>query len=273
MRHNMLKLPKIAIIGLGNMGEALIQGMLNANVVDAKDITGVEAIADRATEVSEKYSILLADDAGAAVKNAELVIIAVKPKDAEKALKSFDGDKGRLVVSICAGLKLDWFAQRLAEGSPVVRVMPNTPALVGEGASAFVANAHVDARMRGWARQIFGAVGRVVEVEDEKLMDAVTGLSGSGPAYVFTMIEALADGGVLMGLPRPLAIELAAQTVLGAAAMALGGLAHTADLKDRVASPGGTTIEGLRALEAGGFRSAVIEAVAAAAKKSRELGG
>jgi pyrroline-5-carboxylate reductase len=255
------------------MGEALLAGMLAKGVVEAENVTGVEAVRERGAEIAGKYNIKIAGDAREAVKHAEIVIIAVKPKDADAALKTFDGDAGRLVISICAGLKLDWFAARLPPNSPVVRVMPNTPALVGEGASAFCATKAVDARMRGWTTQIFGAVGKVVEVDDEKLMDAVTGLSGSGPAYVFTFIEALADGGVLMGLPRPLAVTLAAQTVLGAAAMALSGVAHTAELKDRVASPGGTTIEGLRALEAGGIRSAVIEAVAAATRRSRELGG
>lgn len=269
----MHKLGKLAIIGLGNMGEALLAGILARGLVDAADVTGVEAVRERGAEIAGKYNIKVYAEPAEALGHAEIVILAVKPKDAEKALAALDGDTGRLMISICAGLKLGWFAARLPEGAPVIRVMPNTPALIGEGATAFVANPHVDARMRDWAGQIFGSVGKVAEVEDEKLMDAVTGLSGSGPAYVFTFIEALADGGVLMGLPRGLANTLAAQTVLGAAAMALSGIAHTAELKDRVASPGGTTIEGLRALEAGNFRSAVIEAVKAATKRSSELGG
>lgn len=269
----MAKLPKVALIGLGNMGEALLAGMLASSAVDARNVTGVEPVRERAAEIAGKYNVKIAQTIAEAVASAEIVILAVKPKDAEKALAALDGDTGRLLVSICAGLKLDWFASRLPEGSPIVRVMPNTPALVGEGASAFVCNGAVDARMKHWTAAIFGSVGKVVEVEDEKLMDAVTGLSGSGPAYVFTIIEALADGGVAMGLPRPLAITLAAQTVLGAAKMALSGVAHTAELKDRVASPGGTTIEGLRALENAGVRAGVMEAVCAASKRSRELGG
>ncbi|TLN15398.1 pyrroline-5-carboxylate reductase, partial [bacterium] len=161
----------------------------------------------------------------------------------------------------------------LGEGARVVRVMPNTPALVGEGASAYCPSAEATDEDCLVTEKIFGAVGKVMRVSDEKLMDAVTGLSGSGPAYVFLFMEALADAGVAAGLDRATARELAYQTVKGSAVMAQNSPLHTGELKDRVCSPGGTTIEGVRTLEESGFRSAVMEAVLAAAKKSKELGG
>lgn len=269
----MEKLPKTAIIGLGNMGEALLAGILSKKLADPADLVGVEALAERAGDVAKSYGIKVTSDPAEAAAQAEMVIIAVKPKDATAVLKKLGGGEGKLIVSICAGLTLNFFESRLKEGARVVRVMPNTPALVGEGASVYVASRTVDADSAAAVELLLSGVGYSVRVEDEKLMDAVTGLSGSGPAYVFIMIEALADGGVASGLPRELAFRLAAQTVLGSALMALGGVAHTAELKDRVCSPGGTTIEGVRKLEEGGFRSALIEAVRAATARSRELGG
>lgn len=266
-----MTMPKLAIIGLGNMGEALLSGMLSKGVTSPSQVIGVEMVPERLAEIAAKYGIATSTDVGAAAREAQMVLVAVKPKDAEGVVSQIP--EGKLVVSICAGLTIHWFEKHLPKETGVVRVMPNTPALVGEGAAGFASNRYVTQEGEGYVRGMLGAVGRCVKVEDEKLLDAVTGLSGSGPAYVLLMIEAMADGGVAAGLPRQLAIELAAQTVLGTAAMALSGVAHTAELKDRVCSPGGTTIEGVRRLEAGGFRSAVIEAVVAASKKSKELGG
>ncbi|MHB8764056.1 MAG: pyrroline-5-carboxylate reductase, partial [Deferrisomatales bacterium] len=180
---------------------------------------------------------------------------------------------GALVVSVCAGVPLGRLTAGLPPGTPVVRCMPNTPALVGCGASVYCANPHVTAEGRRAVELLLGAVGQVHEVQKESLLDAVTGLSGSGPAYAFTFLEALADGGVLAGLPRALARALACQTLLGAARLAQASDEHTAELKDRVTSPGGTTSAGLRELELRGFRGAVIEAVRAAAERSKELGG
>jgi pyrroline-5-carboxylate reductase len=181
-----------------------------------------------------------------------------------------------LIVSIAAGLRLSKIAEGLAdagrkEALRLVRVMPNTPCLVGQSASGFCAGPHATAQDLQLVEQLLGAVGKAFQVE-EKMLDAVTGLSGSGPAFVYVMIEALSDGGVRMGLPRNVASALAAQTVLGAAAMVLSTGEHPAVLKDRVASPGGTTIAGLQALESGGVRGALIAAVEAATKRSQELG-
>ncbi len=264
---------KIAIIGLGNMGEALLSGLLERKVVTPEQVVGVEARAVRQAEVSGLYGIKVTDDAAAAAKQADIILMAVKPKDAERALSEMELDGSRLVVSICAGLTLDWFSARTSPKTPVVRVMPNTPALVGQGASVYCAGEHADAHHSVTVEQLLGAVGKVFRVDDEKLMDAVTGLSGSGPAYVFLMLEALADGGVAAGLPRGLARDLAVQTLIGAATMAAGSVEHTAELKDRVCSPAGTTIEGVRVLEGAGLRTALIEAVVAATERSRELGG
>ncbi len=209
-------------------------------------------------------------DNAEAVAAAQTIVLAMKPQHFASAAATLRIGEDRLIVSILAGVRL----QRLAEAFPharLIRVMPNTPALVGQGASAYAKGPRADDKDAAFVETMFAAVGRVVAVE-ERLLDAVTGLSGSGPAYVYVLIEALSDGGVRMGLPRSIATTLAAQTVLGAAEMVLRTNEHPAVLKDRVASPGGTTIAGLAALEGAGFRSALIAAVEAAARRSEELG-
>lgn len=270
----MTKLPPLAVVGLGNMGEALIKALLDAELLSAPEVRGVEKMPDRGAEMVRRYGLTLCTTAGEACADAEAVLLAVKPQDADSALADLaPAAAGKLVISICAGITLRRLEGRLPPGTPVVRAMPNTPALVRAGATVYCANAHVAAEHRVAVEALLGAVGAVHPVDKESLLDAVTGLSGSGPAYVFTFLEALADGGVLAGLPRPLAQALALQTVAGSARLVDAGGEHTAQLKDRVASPGGTTIAGLRELERGAFRSAVIEAVLAAAKRSEDLGG
>jgi len=228
---------------------------------------------ERIDELSKRYGIEGTLDNVAAVKGAQVVVIAVKPQDIEALL----GDVGvaleasQTVLSIAAAIPTELIERHVGDGIPVVRAMPNTPVLVRDGVSALSFGAGVTDKDQLLARRLFEAVGRTVVVE-EKLMDAVTGLSGSGPAYVFLAIEALADGGVKMGLPRTVADLLAAQTVLGAARMVLETGEHPAKLKDRVASPGGTTIAGLHRLEQGGLRATLMAAVEAAAKRSEELG-
>ncbi len=205
----------------------------------------------------------------------DVLFLAVKPQQIAQALGNLRGKvgPGKLVVSIAAGVRLATLAEGLGNTAvPLVRVMPNTPCLVGQGASAYCLGSHATEEHGRLVKQLLEAVGIAFPV-DEKLLDAVTGLSGSGPAFVYVMIEALSDGGVRMGLPRNVATALAAQTVRGAAEMVLRTGEHPGVLKDRVTSPGGTTIAGIQALEAGGLRAALMAAVEAAARRSAELGG
>lgn len=263
---------KLALIGGGRMGQALVDGLIAAGQVVATDVHVVEPHPAAVAWWSDRHPACRVDsDIVAAVEAAATVIIAVKPDTVATAAGQAAGRwGGRLILSVAAGIKLDrltdWFAT-----DRIIRVMPNTPCLVGQGASAYCCATGATDLDRELADRVLSAVGLAIEVA-EKQMDAVTGLSGSGPAYVCVMIEALADGGVLAGLPRDIAMRLATQTVLGSAAMIEQSGRHPGELKDAVASPGGTTIAGLRALEQNGFRAALIDAVAAAANRSGELG-
>ena len=262
----------IAVLGGGQMAEALIGGVLASKVSEPALLCATDPVAARRDLLKSRFGIEVSDNNARAAAGADLVLLAVKPqvmpavlKDARAALA------GKLVVSIAAGVTTAWIRERIPAARAIVRAMPNTPALVREGVTALTSQADLPAGDLTAVRALFEAVGSVVMVE-ERLMDAVTGLSGSGPAYVFVAIEALADGGVKMGLPRATAQALAAQTVLGAARMVLEQGEHPARLKDQVASPGGTTIAGLHQLEAGGLRGCLMAAVEAATKRSQELG-
>lgn len=269
-----MTLPRLALVGVGNMGEALLKGLLDRGVTTPARVTGAEKAPDRAAEMVRRYGITVSGSVAEACREAGLVLLAVKPQDVDSALSELGAwDASKLLVSICAGVTLERLGRSLPEGAAAVRVMPNAPALAGCGASVYCANPHVTPAQRETVATLLGAVGEVHAVEKEALLDAVTGLSGSGPAYAYVFLEALADAGVLMGLPRDLSRALARQTLFGAACMAREPGTHTAELKDRVASPGGTTIAGLRELELRGFRGAVIEAVRAATLRSKELGG
>lgn len=264
---------KLAVIGGGNMGEALMAGWLADGLAAPDDLWATDVVPERLAALRTRYGIRIGQDSAEAGSWADVVVLAVKPQNIDQVL---DGLKDRmsdrvLIVSIAAGIPLARIAARLGGNRKLVRVMPNTPALIRAGASALAASPSVSAEERAFVVRLFQAVGTVVVVE-ERLMDAVTGLSGSGPAYVFQIIEALADGGVKMGLPRETALTLAAQTVLGAAKQLVETGEHPGRLKDKVASPGGTTIAGLHALEAGGVRAALMAAVEAATKRSEELG-
>jgi len=261
---------KVALIGAGQMATALAGGWIRSNTFAPDRILAADP-SPAAREAFERATgcRAVADNAEAVVA-AQTVVLAMKPQHFASAAASVRIGPETLVVSILAGVRL----QRLDEAFPqarLIRVMPNTPALVGQGASAYAMGPRAGSDDAALVETMFAAVGRVAAVE-ERLLDAVTGLSGSGPAYVYVLIEALSDGGVRMGLPRSTALTLAAQTVLGAAQMVLHTKEHPAVLKDRVASPGGTTIAGLAALEEAGFRSALIAAVEAAARRSEELG-
>lgn len=262
----------IAFLGGGQMAEALIGGLVASKVASPGAISATDPMAARRDLLTSRFGIRVSESNGAAVREADLIVLAVKPQ-AMPAVLSEVGPalSGKLVVSIAAGVTVAWIRERVVQPRGIVRAMPNTPALVREGVTALAYQPDLSADDVAAVRCVFEAVGSVVAVE-ERLMDAVTGLSGSGPAYVFVAIEALADGGVKMGLPRATAQLLAAQTVLGAARMVLERGEHPARLKDQVASPGGTTIAGLHQLEIGGMRGCVMAAVEAATKRSQELG-
>ncbi|MCB1227882.1 MAG: pyrroline-5-carboxylate reductase [Verrucomicrobiales bacterium] len=265
---------KIGLIGCGKMGGALLRGVAQAlQPGQEMQVTLCDAV-PAAVEALQKSLPMPAQSAQplATAEASDVVILAVKPADMPALCQSLAAASGtRLYLSIAAGVKLADLESWLGGPQRVIRVMPNTPALVGAGAAAFARGGQATDADAAVATQIFGSVGTVTEVP-EKLLDAVTGLSGSGPAYGYTVIEALADGGVLMGLPRAAALELAAQTVLGAARMVLETGLHPAVLRDQVTSPGGTTIAGLEQLETHGLRRALIQAVRSATERSQELG-
>ncbi|HEU4685442.1 MAG TPA: pyrroline-5-carboxylate reductase [Nitrospira sp.] len=263
---------KVAFIGGGQMAEALIGGLLAGRVVAAGSLRATDPDPSRGDRLKSAFGIRVDRENREAVAWADVVVLAVKPQVLGAVLEEIGPELGgRLVISIAAGVTIQAIQSKAKGTTTVVRAMPNQPALVREGATALSAGPGVADDDLRVARLIFESVGRVVCLE-ERLMDAVTGVSGSGPAYVFQAIEALADGGVKMGLPRETAQVLAAQTVLGAAKMVLESGEHPAMLKDRVASPGGTTIAGLHQLEEGGFRATLMGAVEAATKRSQELG-
>ena len=263
---------RLAVIGSGNMAEALVRGILRAGLLLPDAITTSDVVPDRLRLFREQFGVATDTDNAAIAAKADLVLLAVKPQGMGEVLQGMaQAVEKQLVISIAAGVPTYFIEGRFPSPVRVVRVMPNTPALVLEGASALCAGSHATAEDLAAAQAIFQAVGRTVVLE-ESALDAVTGLSGSGPAYVFVIIEALADAGVGVGLSRDVAQLLAAQTVLGSARMVLETGKHPAALKDMVTSPGGTTIAGLHALESGALRAALLDAVRAATERSRELG-
>ncbi len=258
---------RLQIIGGGRMGEALLGGLIAANWAP-QELVVVEALEARRAELAQRFAdVVVADEP----QPSEGVVVAVKPADVATAVSSAVGHGAERVLSIAAGVTLATLQAAAGEGVPVVRAMPNTPALVGMGASAIAGGLHAGRGDLAWAESVLGAVGKVVQVSEPQL-DAVTGLSGSGPAYVFLLAEALIDAGVLVGLPRDVAVELATQTLLGSATLLDQSTDGPEALRAAVTSPGGTTAAGLRALEAAGMRSAVLDAVEAATQRSRELG-
>jgi pyrroline-5-carboxylate reductase len=274
---NALDGKRIGFIGGGAMTTALVGGLRSAEVAAEQIVVG-EPDPARRKAIETLHGIHATADNTAVVADRDVVVVAVKPAVAVPALKALAAslDASALTrplwISIAAGVPLAALESALPEAARVVRVMPNTPAQAGAGAAALCPNARTGPEDRAIARALFRAVGIEWECPSESLLDAVTGLSGSGPAYVFVFLEALADAGVRVGLPREAALRLAAQTVYGAAKLVIDSGQHPAVLKDQVASPGGTTIAGLERLEAGGLRAAVYEAVAAATRRSRELG-
>lgn len=265
----------IGFIGAGNMGEALIKGLLASKKITPAQIFVADKVKERLAYIAEHYEAKVFTKNFEVAKGADIIIIAVKPNDVKSALEEIGSDlnKDKLLISIAAGVTMDYIRQCLPHPVSLVRVMPNTPALVMEGAVGICPGQGVSKEDSAIAAAIFEAVGKVQIIENEELMDAVTGLSGSGPAYVFLILEALSDAGVRVGLSRKTANLLAIQTVLGSAKLALESGKHFGELKDMVTSPGGTTIAGLEKLEECGVRSAIIKAVEAATKRSKELSG
>jgi pyrroline-5-carboxylate reductase len=257
---------RLVIVGGGRMGEAILGGLLGAGWV-AADLAVAEKVPARAAALRARFPGVAVGDA---VPVAEGAVLAVKPADVAGACAEVAAAGARRALSIAAGVPLARLEAALGE-VPVVRAMPNTPSLVGAGVAAVAAGAHAGDDDLAWAEEVLGAVGEVVRVP-EHLLDAVTGLSGSGPAYVFLVVEAMVEGGVLAGLPRDVATRLATATLLGSARLLAEGPEGPESLRAAVTSPGGTTAAGLRVLEAAGVRSAFLEAVAAAAERSRQLG-
>lgn len=265
---------QIAFIGTGQMATALARGF-SRQLVQVRQISGCDPSEDarRAFAQTVGEGMCLSNQPADIIPEATIIILAVKPQVMVKALQQISPlvSSSQVVVSIAAGITLDKMAQSLPEGTRVIRVMPNTPCLIGRGACGVSAGAFATSADLGLVRTLLETVG-IVEVVPETLLDAVTGLSGSGPAYVFQIIEALSDGGVRMGLPRATATRLAAQTLAGASEMLLQTGQHPGVLKDAVSSPGGTTIAGLHAMERGAVRAAIMNAVEAATLRSAELG-
>jgi pyrroline-5-carboxylate reductase len=262
----------IGFLGAGNMAEALLRGLLRGHAA-AEQISASGPREERMFELAKRYGIFTTTDNAALAERSEILILAVKPQILRRVLDEISPRvrPDALVISIAAGVPIAAIAERLKPQTRVIRTMPNTPALVDAGATAISGGAHVTPADLALARRIFDAVGISV-VLDEGLLDAVTGLSGSGPAYIFLILEALADAGVKVGLSRRTAQLLAAQTMLGSAKLLLETNEHPGRLKDMVTSPGGTAITGLHTLESGGLRTTLIDAVEAATRRSRELG-
>lgn len=264
---------KIAFLGGGNMAGALIKGLLGAHACRPEDLLVTDVREDRLAQLKREHGVATSTDNATAATWADVVVLATKPQIFDRLLTQIERAvrPETLVISIAAGVPVSAIEGRLPPGTRVVRTMPNTPAIVEAGATAIAAGTHATTDDLAVARAIFSSVGVVVQL-DESLVDAATGLSGSGPAYIFLIIEALSDAGVKVGLHRDSALLLAAQTVLGSAKLLIDTGEHPGRLKDMVTSPGGTAIAGLHTLEAGGLRTTLMNAVEAATRRAQELG-
>ncbi|MDP7421764.1 MAG: pyrroline-5-carboxylate reductase [bacterium] len=268
----MLKQLKIGVIGVGKIGEALILGLLDAGTVKKDSIIGSVYHQERIRKLKKKLGITITRNNCQLVKQSDIVIIAVKPQVMDSVLNTIAGElnPSKLVISVAAAITTDFVERRIPEKIPVVRVMPNMPCLINAGMSVISPGKHANRHAISITREIFKAVGEVQTLE-EKHMDAVTALSGSGPAYVYVIMESLAEAGVKVGMPRDISTRLAAQTLLGAAKMVLVTGEHPAKLKDEVTTPAGTTIDGILELEEGKLRVTLIKAVVKATQRSAEL--
>lgn len=263
----------IAFIGGGTMAEAILNGVLEKKLATPGDIAVVEPVEARRAYLTQRYGVVTTDNAKTATDSGEIIVLAVKPQDLPSAMAGIKGTLkvSQAVLSIVAGVKIAAITAGLGHAA-VIRVMPNTPAQIGAAASVWTATPEVTAERLGDTRYLLQAIGEEVQVAGEKYVDMATGLSGSGPAYVFMFIESLIDAGVHVGLPRDMAAKLAVQTVLGSAQLVQQSGRHPAELRNMVTSPGGTTADGTLLLEGSGFRASVIEAVEAAYEKALLLG-
>ncbi len=264
---------RVGFIGSGKMATALARGLISSEFVSADGVVASDVYPAARESFQTETGARTVDENADVVAGSDVVILAVKPQQMGAVLDGISSqlEDRHLVISIAAGLPLSFYEAKLGASRRIIRVMPNTPCLVGETAAGFSVGSSATSEDAALVASLLGTVGLAVQV-DEKLLDAVTGLSGSGPAYVYQIIEALSDGGVRVGLPRDVATKLAAQTVLGAAKMVLETGQHPGPLKDAVTSPGGTTIAGIHALERGGLRATLMNAVEAATNRSKELG-
>jgi pyrroline-5-carboxylate reductase len=267
-----LKKPKVAIIGAGKMGEAIIVGLLKSGEYSAKDIQAVEVVESRRQFISQTYNVKCFADAKKAVDFGDIVLIAVKPGVVGKVLEQIGPlmKRGKVLVSIAAGVTLEFMRKFVPENVPIVRVMPNIACSVREAMVTFCPTPNITEGELNMVTRMLGLLGKVMQL-DEKYLNLATGLVGSGPAYIYLIIDALADAGVRLGLPKDVSTTLAAQTTLGAAKMVVETGEHPVKLKDKVATPAGTTVEGLLELEKGGLRATIISAVTSAAEKAKKL--
>jgi len=268
------RVKKLALIGCGKMGEGLLSGMLGSQLIPVGRVeaTVAEAEPERVDFLVQKYGVKAHTNNVQAVKGADMVLIVLKPQQVKGVLREVRKvlRKDAVIISVAASVTIALIERELGRPARVIRAMPNTPCLIRQGMTALAASAHAAPDDVALAREIFSALGRTVVVE-EKHMDAITGLSASGPAYVFMIIESLAEGGVKLGLPRELSTELSAQTLLGASSLVLQTGEHPAKLKDIVTTPAGCTIDGLLELEEGGLRVTLIKAVVRAAQRAKQL--
>ena len=263
---------KLGFIGCGNMASAIMSGIISNGIIEAKDIIGADVFAPSRDKVKDSLGVQIAENNREVVDKADIFVLSVKPQFYADVISEIKDNvkENQIVVTLAPGKTLAWLEEQFGKQVKIVRTMPNTPAMVQEGMTAACANSYVTAEELEVVCNILKGFGEV-EVVPEKLIDAVVAVSGSSPAYVFMMIEAMADAAVKEGMPRPQAYKFAAKAVMGSAKMVLETGRHPSELKDMVCSPGGTTIEAVKVLEAMGFRSALMEAMEACANRSREL--
>ena len=263
---------KLGFIGTGNMASAIMGGIIGKKMISAEEIIGADLFAPGREKVKEQFGIQVTEKNQEVVEKAEVIILSVKPQFYEDVINQIKDcvKKEQIIITIAPGKTLAWLAEKFGKEVKIVRTMPNTPALVGEGMTAMCPNEHMEKEETEYVKRLLESFGRV-EVVPERLMDVVVSVSGSSPAYVFMMIEAMADAAVSGGMPRTQAYQFAAQAVYGSAKMVLETAKHPGELKDMVCSPAGTTIEAVRTLEEMGFRSSIIEAMKACVEVGRKM--